>query len=643
MMRIDNAHRVSWFSLLLIASLASAAGAANESLQPKRPATLFLIGDSTVKNGSGQGDRGQWGWGQVLQQLFDHDRLRVENRALGGRSSRTYLTEGLWQKTLERIQPGDFVLMQFGHNDGGQMFESDRPRASLKGNGDETREGVVAATGKHEVVYSYGWYLRRYVAESKAKGATPIVLSLVPRDIWKDGRIVRAEEDYGNWAREAAQQAGAAFVDLNQIVADRYERDGQPKVHEEYFTPADHTHTSRIGAEVNANCVAQGMRSLDNCDLAQFLLPPRDTAVRIDFGPAPAEEGFTAVANGAEYSAGKGYGFEASGELYFASCEDFDCVASANPYSFSILTPEGNHRVRITLGNAAIESRTEIEGELRRRLADGVLVAAGQTKTIELLVNTRTPVLLNDRMVRLKERELTSEANAWDSRLTLRFAGENPSVAKLEVLPAPEAPTLFLLGDSTVADQPSAPWASWGQKLPRYFDSEVAVANHAESGETIAAAWSRGRCDKVLECLRPGDWLMVQFGHNDMKSKAADALERYRIDLRRLILETKERGATPVLVTSMERKSGVEQDTLGEYPQTMRDLAVQEDVVLIDLHARSRQLYRRLGGRLGSLFQDGTHHNDAGADMLAACVVDGIREKLPDLAAHLTPAEPVAP
>jgi len=232
---------------------------------------LVLIGDSTVKNGRGDGAGGLVGWGQVLAEHFDGAALEIENRALGGRSSRTYFTEGLWQRSLERLRPGDFLLIQFGHNDGGQLFEGDRPRASLHGNGDETKEGVVQMTGKRETVHSYGWYLRRYCADAKAAGATPIVLSPVPRNMWRDGRVLRAKGDYGRWASDAAREGGAQFIDLNEIIARRYEAAGENVVGREYFTAADHTHTTEAGARVNAECVVAGLRALADCPLRDFI------------------------------------------------------------------------------------------------------------------------------------------------------------------------------------------------------------------------------------------------------------------------------------------------------------------------------------------------------------------------------------
>ena len=135
---------------------------------------LILIGDSTVKCGRANGVNGTWGWGQTIVQHFDLERISIENHAIGGRSSRTFCTEGRWDKVLERIRSGDFVLIQFGHNDGGEMFEGDRPRASIKGTGGEVIKGVVKSTGKQEVVYSYGWYLRKFVGDAQDRGAKPI-------------------------------------------------------------------------------------------------------------------------------------------------------------------------------------------------------------------------------------------------------------------------------------------------------------------------------------------------------------------------------------------------------------------------------------------------------------------------------------
>ncbi|TWT92306.1 Rhamnogalacturonan acetylesterase RhgT [Botrimarina colliarenosi] len=618
-------HRVLF--ALIITSLLITSNRADAA-----PRKLVLIGDSTVKNGQGRGDGGLWGWGQVLQPHFDVDCLVVENRALGGRSSRTYLTEGLWQRSLDSLRAGDYVLMQFGHNDGGQMFDGDRPRASIKGNGDESQDGVVEATGAEETVHSYGWYLRCYIADAKAKGAVPIVLSPAPRNIWRDGKVARASADYGKWAKEAAEQAGAPFIDLNEIVAKRYEEEGQQKVAGDFFTAADHTHTTRAGALVNAECVAKGIRGLEASDLSDCLLAELvKVSYSVDFGGPSGD----AIRTPAVFDAGRGHGFEPGASVEFVNASAGHACVGDGAFAYSFVVPDGNWLVEATLGSPEAATKTRVEAELRRQMTDEVATEPGAFETRRFVVNTRTPAIEAGGSVRLKPRERGSEAAAWDRKLTLRFTGERPAVSRLSVTPAPDVPTIYLLGDSTVADQPEAPWASWGQKLPVHFRDDIAVANHSESGETVRGFWNARRFDKVLERMRPGDWLLIQFGHNDMKSTRPDALKEYRNGLKRAVEETRRRGATPVLVTSMERMAGVEKDTLGAYPQTVRDLAAEMDAPVIDLHAASKALYRDLGERLPEAFQDATHHTDFGAERLARSVANGIGRAVPDLASHL--------
>jgi sialate O-acetylesterase len=231
---------------------------------PAKP-TLFIIGDSTVRNQSA----GQKGWGDPLVARFDPATIEVVNRAIGGRSSRTFLTEGRWDAVAAQLRPGDFVLIQFGHNDGGELFEGDRPRASLPGNADDTRAGTVAATGKAETVLSFGAYLRRFIADTRTKGAVPIVLSPIPRNQWQDGRIQRTDDSYALWARQAAEQGGAIFIDFNALLADRYESLG-PERTTAIFAPGDHTHPNPEGAELNAAVLAEALR---DSPLSPHLLP----------------------------------------------------------------------------------------------------------------------------------------------------------------------------------------------------------------------------------------------------------------------------------------------------------------------------------------------------------------------------------
>lgn len=236
-------------------------------LPPINPAlpTLFLIGDSTVKVGT----PGQMGWGEAIGAFFDLSRINIVNYARGGRSSRTFMSEGLWNRVLTALRPGDFVVIQFGHNDGGELFTTTRPRGSLPGVGDDTREGVVQMTGQFEVVRTFGWYLKKYVSDTRDRGGIPIVCSLVPRRIWKDGKIVRDER--AAWARDAARLSGAAFVDLNDIVALRYEEMGPDAVLKLFAD--DHTHTNQSGALYNAGAVIQGLKRLRS-SLTAYLIDP---------------------------------------------------------------------------------------------------------------------------------------------------------------------------------------------------------------------------------------------------------------------------------------------------------------------------------------------------------------------------------
>ena len=239
-----------------------------EPADPKLP-SVYLIGDSTVRNGRGDGAGGQWGWGEPLRDRFDTSKINVVNRALGGLSSRTYMNSGLWDKTMARLKPGDVLIMQFGHNDNGPLDDKARARGTLPGIGDETREIDNPISGKHEVVHTYGWYLRQFIAGARARGAIPIVCSPVPRKAWKDGKIVRSDTGYAKWAADAAAAERAPFIDLYEIIARQYDALGPAKV--DPLFGDEHTHTSLAGAELNADAVLTGLKALKENPLAKFL------------------------------------------------------------------------------------------------------------------------------------------------------------------------------------------------------------------------------------------------------------------------------------------------------------------------------------------------------------------------------------
>jgi lysophospholipase L1-like esterase len=234
---------------------------------PKLP-TLFLVGDSTVRNGHADGAGGQWGWGEPLADLFDLTKINVDNRAIGGRSSRSYIMEDQWKETLALVKPGDIILFQWGHNDDGPLDDPARARGTIKGIGDETKEIENPILKIHETVHTYGWYLRKYVVDTITAGATPILCSPIPRKTWKDGKVVRNAESYGGWARAIADQQHIAFIDLNEIIARQYDALGQPAVEPLFADP--HTHTSRAGAELNAASVVAGLKALSPDPLAPY-------------------------------------------------------------------------------------------------------------------------------------------------------------------------------------------------------------------------------------------------------------------------------------------------------------------------------------------------------------------------------------
>jgi len=358
--------------------------------------------------------------------------------------------------------------------------------------------------------------------------------------------------------------------------------------------------------------------------LTLALAAAAQTSFKFDFGSGATEAGWTHVAATNLYSAEAGYGFELGAEL-----NGTDCVTSDKPFLFSVKLPEGNYAVTALLNDKTGEAVTTVKSEQRRLMLEKIQIQPGTLAARTFIVNVRTPRISDTEHVKLKKRELETETVDWDEKLTLEFGGTHPTLRALVIAPT-NVPTIFITGDSTVCDQPAEPWNSWGQMLPRFFKPEIAVANYAESGESIKSSLGANRFDKVFSLMKSGDYLFVQFGHNDMKDKATNALAVYKSNLKKIVTRARAHGGTPVLVTSMERKAGVENYTLAGYPQTVRDVAKEENCALVDLNAMSRIFYKALGADLDKAFQDGTHHNNYGSYELAKCVALGIQQdKLP--------------
>lgn len=231
---------------------------------------LFIVGDSTVKNQDND-KNGMWGWGSVINELFDTSKIKIENHAMAGRSARTFLDEGRWDKVYNALQPGDYVLIQFGHNDIGDI-NIGKARGELPGSGEDSKVFKMEKSNKYQVIYSFGWYLRKFIRDVKEKGATAIVLSHTPRNMFDNSKMIRNTTSLGKWTKEAAEATGAGFIDVNEITAAKFDKIAYEeglRIVNEYFKN-DHTHTSYKGAILNANSIAEGLRCI-NSPLKDYL------------------------------------------------------------------------------------------------------------------------------------------------------------------------------------------------------------------------------------------------------------------------------------------------------------------------------------------------------------------------------------
>ena len=315
------------------------------------------------------------------------------------------------------------------------------------------------------------------------------------------------------------------------------------------------------------------------------------------------------------------------------------------PFYFSIKVPDGNYRVKVVLGGKK-NSNTTVRAEGRRLLMDNIVTKkAKDKKTFEFTVNKRSPFIEEGKSVKIKDREKVYFA--WDDRLTLEFNGDNPAVKSIHVEPAPaDVITVYLCGNSTVVDQHYEPWASWGQMITRWFGPEVAISNHAESGLTARTFIASNRLDKILSTLKKGDYVFVEFGHNDEKEKKPGdgAWYHYQYQLKIFVDQVRKKGAEIVFCTPTQRRSFSNDgqsinNTHGDFPAAMKMVAEKENVPLIDLNKMTTDLYLAFGQEeskhllvhypkeaYGKELTDNTHFNPFGAYEVAKCVVMGMKE-----------------
>lgn len=387
---------------------------------------------------------------------------------------------------------------------------------------------------------------------------------------------------------------------------------------------------------------------------------------KFDLGGTNAAPGYIAISSNSRYTDAKGYGFSNHSEVIQVTRGNkkninADYITSDKPFYFSVKLPEGNYDVTIKLGDIKGTSATTVRAECRRLYLQNIHTQKGQIKTETFTVHVKDSIIrdaLGNRVdkVKLKTREINYLH--WDNLLTIEFNDTAAKVCAIEITPNTKAVNIFLAGNSTVVDQDREPWASWGQMIPSFFEAgNTCIANYAESGETLSSFKSAKRLQKVLSLMKAGDYLFIEFGHNDQKQKGPGIgpFTSYKKDLQYFISEVRKKGGIPVLVTSMNRRSfdsnGHITNTLLEYPEAVRQTAKEEGVALVDLNAMSKILYEAWGTEKSlkafvhypantfpgqdKKLEDNTHFNTYGAWEIARCIVQSIKDQHLPVAKYL--------
>lgn len=358
---------------------------------------------------------------------------------------------------------------------------------------------------------------------------------------------------------------------------------------------------------------------------------------KFDFTPDKStKEGYIKITPGSVFFGQSNYGYD------LLPAPD---GKSKKPFFFSVHVPDGNYKVTVTLGSKKEAGSTTVRGESRRLFIENLPTRKNELVTESFTINKRNTVISEKEKVKIKPRE-QNKLN-WDDKLTFEFNGDVPCISYLEIEKVENVATIFLCGNSTVVDQDNEPWASWGQMIPRFFTDKVCFANYAESGLSADSFIGGNRLKKIVSQMKEGDYLFVEFGHNDQKQKGPGkgAYYSFMYNLKIFIDEARAKGAQPVLVTPTQRRrfdgNGKIQDTHGDYPEAMKWLANKENVPLIDLHQMTRILFEALGAQdskkafvhypAGTYpgqskdLSDNTHFNTYGAYEIAKCVVEGMK------------------
>lgn len=367
---------------------------------------------------------------------------------------------------------------------------------------------------------------------------------------------------------------------------------------------------------------------------------------------------------------GYGFDFENPDRVFISEKKRTGYCTSDAPFYFSARVPEGTYEVSVRIGNPRKKSVTTIKAEARRLFLPNHPLKKGESERVSFMVNVRSPLIEGTDSIRLKPREYNYMN--WDDRLTLEFPGRNQAVQQIRIRPVENVTTIYLAGNSTVTDQDLEPWASWGQMITRYFDQNIAISNFAESGESLASFRGSGRLRKVLSLIQPGDYLFIEFGHNDQerRGEGIGPWTSFSDLLVEFVFRAREKGAVPVFLTPTRRRSFDDSGritlTHGDYPAAMQKVADSLEVPLIDLHQMTKILYEAWGMETSrkafvhypagtfpgqsSVLEDNTHFNAFGAHEIALCVLRGIIDLDLPLKEHIVhfpgsydPASPADP
>lgn len=409
------------------------------------------------------------------------------------------------------------------------------------------------------------------------------------------------------------------------------------------------------------------------CSFSCLAFAQKSTTYLFDFGIGKTAKGYTKVLPSQQFNYKTGFGFSSDAEMIGINRGGKDLLrgdycTSSKPFYFSVKVPDGNYDVTVILGDKTAESISTIRVESRRLMLENIKTAKGEFTNQTFTVHIRDSIIRNASgdsigKIKLKSRPGVREGDFlhWDNLLTIEFNNLAPKVCGVEIRPNTNAMTVFLAGNSTVVDQDKEPWASWGQMIPSFFKPNfAAVANYAESGETLNSFLAEKRLEKILSLMKKGDYLFIEFAHNDQKQKGPGigAFTSYKTLLKKYIQAARDKGGIPFLVTSMNRRSfdstGKIINTLGDYPAAMRETAAEEHLALIDMNDISKILYEAWGPVLSTkafvhypansfpgqtvALKDDTHFNTFGAYELTKCIVQALRDQGHILIKYIKPS-----